>query len=108
MAELRSIRARREPTPTGAGASDTKSFLPEELLSEQVQRLALFCLIAAALWSAGFVMDLLVLPYATGHAPELALADARVHERAGRGRRRLLRRHVGRQQPAQGRHRHRR
>jgi len=66
MAELRSIRARREPTPTGAAASDTKSFLPEELLSEQVQRLALFCLIAAALWSAGFIMDLLVLPYATG------------------------------------------
>ena len=78
----RSIRARREPTPTGAGVSDTKSFLPEELLSEQVQRLALFCLIAAALWTVGFVMDLLVLPYATGHAPELALADARVHERA--------------------------
>jgi serine/threonine-protein kinase len=66
MGELRSIRARREPTPSRTGASDTKSFLPEELLSEQVQRLSLFCLIAAALWSVGFLIDLLVLPYATG------------------------------------------
>ena len=66
MAEPRSIRARREPLPTGTAVSDTRSFLPEELLSEQVQRLALFCLIAAALWSVGFMMDLLVLPYATG------------------------------------------
>jgi serine/threonine-protein kinase len=66
MGELRSIRARREPTPSGTGVSDSKVFLPEELLSEQVQRLALFCLIAAGLWSTGFVIDLLVLPYATG------------------------------------------
>ena len=66
MIERRSIHARREPVPTGVGVTDTKSYLPEELLSEQVQRLALFCLIAAGLWTAGFVMDLLVLPYATG------------------------------------------
>ena len=66
MGELRSIRARREPTPTGTGLNDSKLFLPEELLSEQVQRLALFCLIAAGLWSVGFLIDLLVLPYATG------------------------------------------
>jgi tRNA A-37 threonylcarbamoyl transferase component Bud32 len=66
MAEPRRIRARREPTPTTTITGDTKSRLPEELLSEQVQRLALFCLIAAGLWSVGFVMDLLVLPYATG------------------------------------------
>ena len=65
MAELKAIHARREPMPTGTGFSDTKSLLPEELLSEQVQRLALFCLIAATLWSVGFLMDLLVLPYAT-------------------------------------------
>jgi eukaryotic-like serine/threonine-protein kinase len=66
MAEPRSVRARREPAPSATGAGDTKSFLPEELLSEQVQRLAIFCLIAAAMWTVGFVMDLFVLPYATG------------------------------------------
>src|SRR5262245_987169 len=66
MGELRSIRARREPIPSSTTVSDTRPFLPEELLSEQVQRLALFCLIAAALWSVGFLIDLLVLPYATG------------------------------------------
>ena len=48
MAEPRSIRARREPLPTGTAVTDSRAFLPEELLSEQVQRLALFCLIAAA------------------------------------------------------------
>ena len=66
MAEPRSIRARREPTPSATGVGDTRSFLPEELLSEQVQRLALFCLIGAAMWTVGFVMDMFVLPYATG------------------------------------------
>src|SRR5688572_23029633 len=66
MAEPRSVRARREPAPSVPGAGDTKSFLPEELLSEQVQRLAIFCLIGAAMWIVGFVMDLFVLPYAAG------------------------------------------
>ena len=66
MAEQRSICARREPAPSATGWGDTKSFLPEELLSEQVQRLTLFCLIAAAMWTVGFVMDLFLLPYATG------------------------------------------
>ena len=65
MAEPRSVRARRQPTPSSTGVGDTKSFLPEELLSEQVQRLALFCLIGAAMWTVGFVMDMFVLPYAT-------------------------------------------
>ena len=65
MAARRVLARCLQPAPTGPGSTGTFE-LPEELLSEQVQRLALFCMIAAALWGVGLVMDLFLLSVATG------------------------------------------
>ena len=40
--------------------------MPEELLSEQVQRLAIFAAIAGILWTFALIMDVTVLPAANG------------------------------------------
>ena len=40
--------------------------MPEELLSEQVQRLAVFAAIAGTLWSFALLLDITVLPAANG------------------------------------------
>ena len=53
-----SIRRRRD---VQEGARSTGR-LPAELLTEQVQRLAVFSGVAAACWSVGLLMDLVVLP----------------------------------------------
>src|SRR5690348_1513959 len=68
MGEVQRIQARRPETATGGARTtrDSSFSLPDELLSEQVKRLALFCLIAAALWSIGLVMDMFVIPHASG------------------------------------------
>ncbi|HEY6507651.1 MAG TPA: serine/threonine-protein kinase, partial [Vicinamibacterales bacterium] len=66
MTESRRVRARRDEPLTGSRPGESSLSLPEELLSEQVQRLALFCLIAALLWAVGLVMDLWAIPYANG------------------------------------------
>ena len=50
MAESRRVRARRDEPLTGTRPGESSMPLPEELLSEQVQRLALFCLIASVLF----------------------------------------------------------
>jgi serine/threonine-protein kinase len=53
----------RPPTTHGGG------YLPEDLLNEQVRRLALFSLIGIALWTIGLVMDRIIMatvPTATG------------------------------------------
>jgi serine/threonine-protein kinase len=52
----------REPTPT-PGRSRTTGFLrhlPQDLVNDQLGRLALFCLIAMALWTTGLLVDQLV------------------------------------------------
>src|SRR5262245_42078964 len=60
------IFARAELPPLTSPGSTGSIELPEELISEQVQRLALFCMIAAALWGVGLLMDLFLLTLATG------------------------------------------
>lgn len=66
MAESRRVRALRHEPLTGTRPGEPSMPLPEELLSEQVQRLALLCLIAALLWGVGLVMELWAIPYANG------------------------------------------
>ncbi len=60
------VQARRPPMDSGGYSSRESAFtLPEDLLSEQVKRLALFCLIAAMMWTVGLMMDLFLIPYAS-------------------------------------------
>src|SRR5262245_34860105 len=49
----------REHTPSPGPPSTTHStsYLPEDLFTEQVKRLALFCLLGAMLWAVGLIMD---------------------------------------------------
>jgi len=49
----------REHTPSPGPPSTTHStsYLPEDLFTEQVKRLALFCLLGAVLWALGLLMD---------------------------------------------------
>src|SRR5262245_49979771 len=49
-----------EPAATGSGC------LPEELLSEQVRRLAVFAAVGGGLWTYGLLMDTLVHPRTLG------------------------------------------
>jgi serine/threonine-protein kinase len=62
----RKIIARRADTP-GPHGRDSRRFttrLPHELVSDQVQRLALFGAVGAALWTNGLVMDTILIPLA--------------------------------------------
>src|SRR6187402_3383458 len=62
------IQARPPETATGGSKTRDSAFsLPDDLLSEQVKRLALFCLIAAVLWTVGLLMDLFLVPLASGN-----------------------------------------
>ena len=62
----RKVVAKR-PTASRSGDSRRVSGrMPEELLSEQVQRLAVFSAVAAALWGFALFMDVVVLPTANG------------------------------------------
>jgi serine/threonine protein kinase len=62
------VQALRERPPSTASRMGDTLHLPEELLSEQVQRLAIFCLIGTVLWAVALVMDLFLIPLATGDA----------------------------------------
>src|SRR5262245_4664306 len=67
MANEQIVQARRPQTITGGSSARDSAFsLPDDLLSEQVKRLALFCLIAAVLWTVGLLMDLFLVPLASG------------------------------------------
>jgi len=58
VAKLRESTRTGDPRRTGR--------MPEELLSEQVERLAVFSAVAGSLWSFALFMDLVVLPAANG------------------------------------------
>jgi eukaryotic-like serine/threonine-protein kinase len=62
MAEQKHLIAPREATPAPGRPPTTHAsgHLPQDLFNEQVQRLALFSLIGAALWTSGLAMDQLV------------------------------------------------
>jgi hypothetical protein len=56
--EHHKLIAPRTPTPSPDGRDETgMSRLPEELLSEQVRRLAVFAAVGGGLWTYGLVMD---------------------------------------------------
>jgi serine/threonine-protein kinase len=64
MADRRKVVA--APDTPAPGVMETPRPLPEEILSEQVQRLAIFAAIAGAVWMVGLVMEVFVLPAAFG------------------------------------------
>jgi serine/threonine-protein kinase len=60
MHGVKKIKRRLETTPLSVRDSSLAGRLPDELLSEQIRRLALFNAVIGALWSYGLVMDLFV------------------------------------------------
>ena len=67
MAQEHRIQARRHQIATGVAKTRDSAFsLPDDLLSEQVKRLALVCLIAAVLWPVGLLWALVGVPDASG------------------------------------------
>jgi eukaryotic-like serine/threonine-protein kinase len=57
------VLAPRLDTPTDTGGTrKSASRLPDELVSEQVERLALFAAITAGLWALGLFMDVVMAP----------------------------------------------
>jgi eukaryotic-like serine/threonine-protein kinase len=64
MSDQRKAIARRADTPKPKAYDAGVTRLPEDLVSDQVQRLALFSAIAAALWTNGLVMDTILIPLA--------------------------------------------
>ena len=54
--------ARRPTTVPSGDLARTTSPLPTEMLSEEVRRLAIFAAVAAAVWSFGLILDVIVLP----------------------------------------------
>ena len=65
MAENIKVVAPRLPTPIVRESRRTTG-LPDELISEQIHRLALFALIAGGLWAVGLVIDAVLVPLAWG------------------------------------------
>jgi serine/threonine-protein kinase len=75
---LRTIAPREETPPSGVLSSRNKTTgrLPDDLLSEQVQRLTAFSAVIGGLWTFGLVMDLIVVPLALGlplDPPDIAI-----------------------------------
>jgi eukaryotic-like serine/threonine-protein kinase len=63
------IRPRVQTPLPGAPVETATTRLPEELLSEHVQRIAVAGAVGAGLWTFGLVMDALVFPLTVGPAP---------------------------------------
>jgi serine/threonine-protein kinase len=68
--------APRPPTPAGIAESGrTTGRLPDDLVREQIQRLALFAAVGAGLWTVGMVMDTVLVPLTVNvRAPRTAIA----------------------------------
>jgi serine/threonine-protein kinase len=66
MPERHKLIARRHDTATGTGTGRSTGPASEELLSEEVRRLALFAAVAIIIWTVGLLMEILVLPAASG------------------------------------------
>jgi eukaryotic-like serine/threonine-protein kinase len=58
------VIARCAPTPASGASSTTKSTgrLPDEMLTEQVERLAAFSAVVAGLWTFGLAMQIVIVP----------------------------------------------
>jgi eukaryotic-like serine/threonine-protein kinase len=59
---VKRIFCRPVSPPTGSGTGPTTSRLPEGLLAEQTQRLALLCVVIAGLWTLGLVIEVALVP----------------------------------------------
>jgi serine/threonine-protein kinase len=62
MAQDVKVVAPRVRTPTGIRETRRTTNLPDELVSEQVERLALFAAITGGLWTMGLFVDLVLAP----------------------------------------------
>ncbi len=74
MEDKKQLICPRDPTPSASGkTSHLTGHLPDDLVNEQVERLALFTLIGVGCWTAGLVMDQVArVSGATMVAPEAA------------------------------------
>jgi len=66
MAEEKQLIAPRVPTPAPESRVTGTQPVPEDLLSEHVQRLAVLTLAGAGLWTVGVLMDTIVMPGVLG------------------------------------------
>jgi eukaryotic-like serine/threonine-protein kinase len=67
MSERHKLIARRPDTAMrGAGDTGRTTGMSEELLAQELRRLAVFSGVAAAVWTFGLLMEVLVLPEAIG------------------------------------------
>jgi len=68
MAEERRIIAPRQPTPSSRARDLGKvtDRLPDDVLSEQVRRFALFTGVGGGLWTIGFLVDSVLAPLTLG------------------------------------------
>jgi serine/threonine-protein kinase len=63
MTELPARIARRHETPVSrSDGARTTGRMPEDLISEQVRRLAIFAGVAGAIWTFALLMDAIILP----------------------------------------------
>lgn len=61
--------APRPPTPVTPSPSRSGSYLPTDVLVDQLQRLRLFALVSGGLWLFGLLMDVVVFPFVLGERP---------------------------------------
>ena len=78
------------PAPTGSSGIRTSGRIPEELLRDQVRRLAASSVVIAGCWAFGLVMDSLVVPGLMGF-PRNPTPPSRLKSPAWRCRRRCSR-----------------
>jgi serine/threonine-protein kinase len=65
------IQPRVQTPLPGAAEKTAGNRLPDDLLSEHVQRLAVAGAVGAGLWMFGLVMDTVVFPLTLGHSPRM-------------------------------------
>ena len=66
--DMKRLIARRAQTPSGIDESRrTAGRLPDVLLNEQVERVAVFSAVGGALWTYGLLVDTVLLPILTSH-----------------------------------------
>ena len=60
------VIAPRLPTPISPTGGASAARLPDDVVSDQLRRLALFCVVSVSLWSFGLIMDAVILPVTVG------------------------------------------
>jgi serine/threonine-protein kinase len=60
------VIAPRLPTPISPTGGATAARLPTDVISDQLRRLALYCMVSVALWAVGLLMDAVILPLTVG------------------------------------------